>query len=206
MGTDHSVHGRPPETGAHPAGGDRAVCPRFPNAPDRILLRETDDNAAGVPAPSKRRAGNRTFQPIASYIRSTSGENGTPRAGTETPIVYKYVRGPGSGSALFSAFFRHSSMMRPKAFSMAEKLASSAARRGLSTMSHCGPIFPRWSRNAARSRLLIRLRMTAPPMARGTVSPRRGPIICVAPENNSDPGRALQNAANRGPEIRKPWS
>ena len=52
----------------------------------------------------------------------------------------------------------HFSITRPKARSIAAKLASSAARRGLSTMSHCAPNSARCNRNAARRRRLIRFR------------------------------------------------
>jgi hypothetical protein len=71
------------------------------NAPDRILLRETDDNAIGGLTPSRRPLQRRISQPIASYRPSKWVESGTPRADTETPIVYKYLGWPGSGSAFF---------------------------------------------------------------------------------------------------------
>ena len=72
------------------------------------------------------------------------------------------------------AFFDHLSSAR----SISAKGALSAARRGLMTMSHCGPNSARCSRNASRRRRLIRLRTTAPPIARGTVSAQPGTAPC----------------------------
>src|SRR5579859_6836006 len=69
-----------------------------------------------------------------------------------------------------------------------------AARRGLKIISHSG--FSRSSRwrTASRTRLLIRLRTTAPPSDRGSVKPIRGP---GGPSASS---RRAQNAANNGLE------
>lgn len=84
------------------AQGATIALTRFvPSGPDRILLHETDGSAAGVPGPSRSRAPRRISRRTASCIPNTSGESGRPRAGTETPIAYKYVGWPGSGSAFF---------------------------------------------------------------------------------------------------------
>ena len=53
--------------------------------------------------------------------------------------------------------------------------AVKAARRGLITMSHCGPISGKRTRRISRNRLFTRLRFTAFPNARGTVNPSLGP-------------------------------
>jgi hypothetical protein len=94
----------------------------------------------------------------------------------------------------------HRSITLRKARTSSGKGAFSAARRGLSTMSHFAARPARWRRKASRSLRLIRLRTTAPPTARGTVSPNRGP------PSGTGSGRARQKAANSGLETRKPWS
>ena len=76
--------------------------------------------------------------------------------------------------------------------------AFNAARRGLITISHCGPISPNRIRSTSRIRLFTRFRKTAFPKARGTVNPSLGPW----------PGRRgtwRQNAAKYGLAIRVPW-
>jgi hypothetical protein len=78
----------------------------------------------------------------------------------------------------------------------------SAVRRGLSTISHRGLSSPRCRRNASRKRRLIRFRSTLPPIAFGTVSPNRASESSLL----APPGRARQNAAKSGPEMRVPWS
>lgn len=59
-------------------------------------------------------------------------------------------------------------------------VARSALRRGFTTTSHCGPNSGSSKRRASRIRRLMRLRVTALPIARGTVSPIRGPARRVA--------------------------
>jgi len=88
------------------------------------------------------------------------------------------------------------------AFWTSAKLAPAAARRGLRTMSQGSTRLARCNRKASRSRRLMRLRTTAPPSARVAVTPSRGP------EGNGcfAESRARQNAANNGPDTRKPWS
>src|ERR1700690_717583 len=93
----------------------------------------------------------------------------------------------------------HLSITLRSARSISEKGASRAARRGLTTISHCAPNSARWRRKASRKRRLRRLRTTAPPMARGTVRPKRALGL-------PEPVCARQNAANKGPERRKPLS
>jgi len=87
----------------------------------------------------------------------------------------------------------------PSARSSSAKGAASAVRRGLMTMSHFGLSSIRCKRNASRIRRLMRFRTTLPPIARGTVSPNRGPGLWSS-------ALAKQNAANSGPETRLPWS
>ena len=76
--------------------------------------------------------------------------------------------------------------------------ASKAARRGLITISHCGPISGNRIRRTSRSRLLTRFRATALPKLRGTVNPSLGPWLASR-------GTCRQNAAKYGPAIRLPW-
>src|SRR5580704_9238538 len=77
-------------------------------------------------------------------------------------------------------------------------VAFNAARRGLITISHCGPISWNRIRSTSRIRLFTRFRNTAFPKARGTVNPSLGP---------SSGWRATwrQNAAKYGLAIRVPW-
>jgi hypothetical protein len=86
------------------------------------------------------------------------------------------------------------------AFWTSAKLAPAAARRGLRTMSQGATRLARCNRKASRSRRLMRLRTTAPPSARVAVTPSRGPegSACFVES------RARQNAANNGPDTRKP--
>jgi hypothetical protein len=92
-------------------------------------------------------------------------------------------------------------LQRRKSFSTSRNSsgigASSAFRRGLMTMDHCG--FNRSSRcrTASRKRRRIRLRVTALPIARGRVKPMRGP---------SDSASRTRNAANRGQAYFAPVS
>ena len=86
-----------------------------------------------------------------------------------------------------------------RARSSSVKGAASAVRRGLITISHWGLRFVRCRRNASRIRRLMRFRTTLPPIALGTVRPKRG----LQPLPSS---RARQKAANSGPETRLPWS
>lgn len=75
--------------------------------------------------------------------------------------------------------------------------AVKAARRGLITISHCGPISGKRTRRSSRNRLFTRLRLTAFPKARGTVNPSLGPW-------RSSLGTCRQNAAKYGLVIRLP--
>jgi hypothetical protein len=70
-------------------------------------------------------------------------------------------------------------------------------------MSHRGLSSARCRRNASRRRRLMRFRTTLPPIARGTVRPKRGAEPVSAGRSSS---RARQKAANKGPEMRLPWS
>ena len=72
-----------------------------------------------------------------------------------------------------------------------------AARRGLITISHCGPISGRRTRRISRNRLFTRFRLTAFPNARGTVNPSLGPW-------RPSLGTCRQNAAKYGFVIRLP--
>jgi len=91
----------------------------------------------------------------------------------------------------------HFSTIFPIPRSISTKGASSAARRGLITISHCAPNSLLWSRNASRILRLIRFRTTAFPNARGTVVPIRGP---------EESFRLRQKAANIGQVTRIPLS
>ncbi len=77
--------------------------------------------------------------------------------------------------------------------------ADKAARRGLITISHCGPMSDKRSRSSSRNRRFTRFRFTAFPKALGTVNPSRGP-------SPSSRGTSRQNAAKYGPAIRLPLS
>ncbi len=92
----------------------------------------------------------------------------------------------------------HFSITLASARSRSANGARIAALRGLMTTSQLTAVHSaRCSRKADRNLLLMRLRVTAPPKARGTVSPRRTPSV-------SPPSRAKQNAANKGPDTRVP--
>jgi hypothetical protein len=77
------------------------------------------------------------------------------------------------------------------------KGASFAFLRGLMTIEHCGLRRCRQSRAASRTRLLMRLRTTALPSARGTVNPILGPCSSAV---------RAQNAVKQEPEYRTPCS
>jgi hypothetical protein len=94
----------------------------------------------------------------------------------------------------------HRAITFPTARSISANGASSTARRGLSTMSQPGLAPARCRRNASRNRRLIRLRITAPPSALGTVRPS-----LVAPPAPSLE-RARQKATNSRSEKRAPLS
>jgi hypothetical protein len=157
-----------------------------------------DGSAAGAGSPATLPALLRVSPQPASCIQNRSDESGRPRASMARAIVYIDVTPP----PLRSAFLDHPShfwINFPIARSISGNDAPKAARRGLTTMSHCRPISARCSRNASRIRRLMRLRTTDPPIARGTVSPRRADL-------RAGSGRARQNAANKGPERRIPLS
>ena len=143
-------------------------------------------------------APRRAFPPPASCIQNRSGESGRPRASMARAIAYIDVTPPPLRSA-FLDHFPHFWINFPSARSISGNDAPRAARRGLTTISHWHPISERCIRKAARMRRLMRLRTTDPPIARGTVSPRRA-------ELRAGSGRARQNAANKGPERRIPLS
>ncbi len=77
-------------------------------------------------------------------------------------------------------------------------VAFKAARRGLITISHCGPISMKRILSASRIRLFTRFRKTAFPKARGTVNPSLGPSLAWR-------GTWRQNAAKYGLANRVPW-
>jgi len=99
----------------------------------------------------------------------------------------------------------HLAITFKSARSTSAKLATVAARRGLTTISQPAARLVRCNRKASRSRRLIRLRTTAPPSARVAVTPSREPGG-GSRSPDSAPARARQNAASNGLDTRKPWS
>lgn len=73
----------------------------MPCGRDRILLHETDGIAGDASAPSRRLEPRHILRRLPACIPNTSDESGRPRAGTETPIAYRYAITPGSRSAFF---------------------------------------------------------------------------------------------------------
>ena len=63
--------------------------------------------------------------------------------------------------------------------------ASSAARRGLNTISQCGSTSPNLSRTTSRNRRRIRFLTTALPKARGVVNPTLGPSALSVRKQNA---------------------
>ena len=155
-------------------------------------------SAANAWCPATRPAPRRVFPLPASCIQNRSDETGRPKASMARPIAYIDVTAPPLRSA-FLDHLPHFWINFSIACSISGNDAPRAARRGLTTMSHWLPISERCSRNASRMRRLMRLRTTDPPIARGTVSPRRA-------ELRAGSGRARQNAANKGLERRIPLS
>jgi hypothetical protein len=73
----------------------------MPCGRDRILLHETGGISAGASFPSRRPGPRHILRRPPACIPNTSGESGTPTAGRETPIAYRYATRPGSRSAFF---------------------------------------------------------------------------------------------------------
>ena len=94
--------------------------------------------------------------------------------------------------------FPHCVTNRSTALRSSSGDALRAARRGLITISHCGPISGKRTRRSSRNLLFTRLRLTAFPKARGTVNPSLGPW-------RPSLGTCRQNAAKYGLVIRLPW-
>ena len=127
---------------------------------------------------------------------------------SQSPTIYLIAGCNGAGKTTFAKEFlpkevkclrflnadeiaRGLSPLRP------ELAAVKAARRGLITISHCGPISGKRTRRISRNRLFTRLRFTAFPNARGTVNPSLGPW-------RPSLGTCRQNAAKYGFVIRLP--
>ena len=94
--------------------------------------------------------------------------------------------------------FPHRVTNRSNARRNSSGVASSAARRGLITMSHSGENSCKRKRRTSRNRRFIRFLVTAFPNARGMVKPRRGPS--PAPR-----GTSRQKAEKYTLAIRVPW-
>jgi hypothetical protein len=94
--------------------------------------------------------------------------------------------------------FPHLSTNRSNSRRSSSGDACKAARRGLMTISHCGPMSCKRTRSASLIRRFTRLRVTAFPKARGTVNPSLGPSL-------SWRGTWRQNAAKYLLAIRVPW-